>query len=273
MVAALMADQDDQGRWICDAPGCTDGPFSTPQSLGGHRNKHRNEFKSEPVTVTEDGRHSTDNSDGTPKPDDPEYIPPNVPAPPPVVRPKVADGLVPWLSMLGMAVHSRNAYDGQVISDNVPNLVSSLDEVAQQNESLYRLLEGIKKGDSPNFRLALATLAILVPIFANHRPDSNALRSLTGALRMMPGTNIPRLPPRPDNVEGDTAADDMADKVQTMLADMPDEQMEAMQAAFYQMPPEVREAMMQQAATVMGGMAHPEMIHDVDVDSSDVSQS
>ena len=258
----------DDGKWKCDHPGCTAPLFDTPQSYGGHVGNAHKDSSDEPVVPTEDGRSSTDDTDGVakPPPGDSEYIPPKPNPTPHVLKPKVADGLIPWLSMVGFAVHRRNAYDGTVISNGIPAFTDALDEVAQQNEALYKLLAGIKLGDSPNFRLALASLAIIVPILANHRPDSNGLRNITGALRMMPGTKIPRLPPRAENTEGDTAADDMADKVQAMVENLPPEQAQAMADAFDNMPQEMKDKLLEQSAVMFGGAAHPEVVHDAPED-------
>lgn len=191
------------------------------------------------------------------------YIPPDGTPPPKVLRPKVADGLTPWLSLLGLAIYNRNHYDGQAISNGVPGFVAALDDVAQQNDAVYKLLEGIKLGDSPNFRLVVAALAIIAPILANHRPDSNGLRNVTGALKMMPGTNIPDLPPREGREETDTAADNFAGMAQDLLSQMPPDAMEQMAQAFDQMPDDVKQQMMEQAATMVGGMAHPDEVHGV----------
>jgi len=190
------------------------------------------------------------------------YIPPDGTPPPKVTRPKVAHGLTPWLSLLGLAIYNRNAYDGQVVSNGVPGFVTALDDVAQDNDALYKLLEGISKGDSPNFRLIVATLAIIIPILANHRPDSNALRNVTGALKMMPGTNIPNLAPREGKEQSDAAVDGFATMAQDLLANLPEEVVNGMGEAMANMPDDVKEAMAQQAATMFGGMAHPEKVHD-----------
>jgi hypothetical protein len=248
------------GKHVCEHPGCG-REFDTAMALKGHGNKHRF-AKLDSSDVPTDATPGPDATDTPPRTEPTsEYVPPHVESPK-VIRPKVADGLVPWLSIAGLAVHRRNAYDGTAIANGIPQFVDALDDVAQQNDALYKLLEGIKVGDSPNFRLVIAALCIIVPIMANHRPDSGGLRNLVGALRMMPGSNIPALPPRADRTEADAAADDFADKARQMVENIPTEVMDGMAAVFEQMPEETRRVMMEQAATMVGGMAHPESVHD-----------
>ncbi len=116
-------------------------------------------------------------------------------------KPKVAGVITPYMAMVAFAVSQRNAYDGAVVSAGIPNLVEALDAVAQQNEQLYKLLQALQSGNNPNLQLVVAALAIIIPILANHRPDSNVLRGVTGALSYVPGTSIPPLPPKPVRTE------------------------------------------------------------------------
>jgi hypothetical protein len=249
-------------KHVCEFPGCG-REFDTAMALKGHGNKHRKIAGDSSDHPTPPTYGAIDNADQPSTAGaDSDYIPPKVGEPAKVVRPKVADGLVPWLSIAGLAIHRRNAYDGTVFSNGIPGFVNALDDVAQQNDALYKLLEGIKVGDSPNFRLVVAALCIIVPILANHRPDSGALRNLTGGLRMMPGSNIPKLPPRPENAEADAAADTFADVARSMVENMPEDVLSKMADAFADIPDEVKQQMMEQAATMVGGMAHPEMVQD-----------
>ena len=254
---------DDVTIWCneCDPP-----TEWRPAQLAGHQNKHRRERAREALAndsssipteskVNQAGEVADEATTG--------YVPPTV-TPVVVHRPKVADALIPWLSIAGLAVHRRNEYDGTVISQGIPGFIGALDDVAQGNDSLYRLLEGIKKGDSPNFRLALATIAIVVPIMANHRPDSGALRNLVGGLRIMPGTNIPALP-KPTNVSQEVhdANESLVTKMHDTLASMSDEEQEQLADAFSQLPPDLIDKMVQfQTAPSM--MAHPEASEAVD---------
>lgn len=242
--------------WECSPP----TEWTVPQ-MRGHVNKHRNEAKKAAQAVDSSSTSPADRVDEKgevkPPPDGAEYNPPQV-TPVIVHRPKVADGLVPWLSLVGLAVHRRNNYDGDVMSQGIPGLVSALDDVAQTNDSLYRLLEGIKKGDSPNFRLAMAVIAIVVPILANHRPDSGLLRNAVGGLRIMPGTNIPPLP-KPANVtpEQHAQTEGMVGQMRDLLDNMSEEDAQAMTDAIAQMPPDLIEKMVD-FQTNPAMMDHPE---------------
>jgi hypothetical protein len=245
---------------------CTPPTEWKPQQISGHRNKHRNEEKKAaqandsssvpgPIPTIPDVRVNQDGETS----DRPDYEPPQVP---PVVihRPKVADALVPWLSIAGYAIAQRNAYDGDVMSRGIPGFVNALDDVAQTNDSLYRLLEGIKAGDSPNFRLALCTLAIIVPILANHRPESKALRNLVGGLRFVPGTDIPRLPKAPDvTQEADDVAEDMTQKMREAFEQMSDEDRVKIEESINSLPADLLTKMVNfQTAPSM--MEHPETV-------------
>jgi hypothetical protein len=166
--------------------------------------------------------------------------------------------------MAGMAVYARNEYDGTVFANGIPPLIEALDDVAQENDALYRLLKGIAMGDSPNFKLVVALLAIVVPIMANHRPESGALRNVTGALRFFPTTNIPKPPPRPGATAEEVAQENMADTVMssmmTAMSTMTPEQQEQMMTAAADIPVDLISTMV---AQMPGGMAHPDEVHDI----------
>jgi hypothetical protein len=184
------------------------------------------------------------------------------PPPQPVIKkPKIAGGLVPWISLLGLGVYSRNAYDGSVIQQGTPAFIEALDEVAQENETVYKFLAAIALADSPTAKLIIASLAIMVPILANHRPDSKALRTVTGGLRFMPGTNIPRLPVVTEDEEERAqaeAVDDFVDAARTTLEGLSEEDQQKIATAMQGVPEDVMAKMMASAPIFAGGMAHPE---------------
>lgn len=187
---------------------------------------------------------------------------PDEPPPQPVIeKPKIAGGLVPWISLLGLGVYSRNAYDGSVIQQGTPAFIEALDEVAQENETVYKFLAAIALADSPTAKLIIASLAIMVPILANHRPDSKALRTVTGGLRFMPGTNIPRLPVVTEDEEERAqaeAVDDFVDAARTTLEGLSEEDQQKIATAMQGVPEDVMAKMMASAPIFAGGMAHPE---------------
>ena len=173
------------------------------------------------------------------------------PPPQPVIKkPKIAGGLVPWISLLGLGVYSRNAYDGSVIQQGTPAFIEALDEVAQENETVYKFLAAIALADSPTAKLIIASLAIMVPILANHRPDSKALRTVTGGLRFMPGTNIPRLPVVTEDEEERAqaeAVDDFVDAARTTLEGLSEEDQQKIATAMQGVPEDVMAKMMASA--------------------------
>jgi hypothetical protein len=243
---------------------CTPPTEWKPTQFAGHGNKHRIERKraeaandSSSVPIEARVNEAGETTEKVESVYEPPQSPPRV-----ITRPRVADGLIPYLSLIGLAVHRKNQYDGDVIAHGIPGLVNALDDVAQQNDSLYRLLEGLKKGDSPNFRLVLATLAILLPVLANHRPESGALRNVVGGLRLLPGTDIPPLP-KPADVpqEAYDATEDMVGKMKDVLENMTDDEAQAMADAMSQVPPDLIERMVK-AQTVPTSMQHPEFVGD-----------
>lgn len=251
--------QGDDGRWYCNR--CEEH-YPTRLILGAHYRKHLNA----------DRRDSGDTSD-VPMGSEPEKVEPDGVFDPPWIpgpKPKVAAGLVPWLSMMGLAVSQRNAYDGAVITQGIPPLIEALDDVAQDNAQLYKLLDGINKSDSPTFKLVVASMAIVVPILANHRPDSGMLRNLTGALRFVPSTNIPKMPARPDHEDEDNRSAQMMGLAADFVANMSEEQQEQMAAQMADVPPDVMAQMMAQAAPIFGGMAHPETLDETLNGSADI---
>lgn len=226
-----------------------------PAQISGHRNKHRSKKVDSSAIPLENRVAET--GEVIEQDQTTIYEPPVMPTVV-VKRPKVADGLVPWLSLAGFAVARRNAYDGDVISNGVPPFINALDDVAQQNDSLYRLLEGIQKGDSPNFRLALATLCIVIPILANHRPESTGLRNLVGGLRFMPGQNIPPLPKAeavPQEVHD--LNEQMMTKAKEMFESMSDEDREKVAESITQLPDDLLQKMVD-FQTAPSAMSHPE---------------
>ena len=250
--------------WECDPP-----TEWRPAQLAGHQNRHRNEKKraeraNDSSSVPSEARF--DERGETPEeapPKDTEYIAPEV-VKGNVVRPKVADGLTAYMAVLGFAISQRNAYDGTAFNNGLPFFIDSLDDVAQQNDSLYRLLEGIKKGDSPNFRLVLATLAIIVPILANHRPESKALRNLVGGLRFIPGTNVPPLPKPPDvSQEAYDTSEGMVGKMKEAFDAMSEEDRTKLEDVFTQIPPDLITRMVAHQ-TSPSMMNHPEATETVD---------
>lgn len=255
--------------WQCDPPS-----EWKPAQLAGHQNKHRNEKKRaeqalDSSSIPAEARVDED-GEMRPPPTGEDYQQPEI-VRPIVHRPKVAVGLVPWLSMAGLAIHQRNAYDGDVVSRGIPGFIEALDDVAAENDSLYRLLEGISKGNSPNFKLALATLAIIVPILANHRPESKALRNLTGGISMIPGTNIPPLPKAPDvPQEVYDATVDITAKMKETLDNMSEDDQQAMVDVFATLPPDLI-ARMVDFQTSQEGMAHPEDVN-VAADNGNTSE-
>lgn len=246
--------------WDCDPP-----TEWEPHRINGHRNKHRNkpargDSSSVPAgdRVNEAGEMTQPGADLPP-----ETI--HVERPVVVSRPKVADGLTPWLALAGMAVYNRNHYDGVVFQRGTPGLISALDDVAQENDALYRFLEGVKKGDSPNFRLALACLAIIVPVLANHRPDSKMLRNAVGGLSLIPGTNIPPLPKPADvSQEEYDATQTVVRGMREMVETLTPEQGEAMAQALTEIPGDVLEKLgdMVTAQTVPSTMTNPATLGD-----------
>lgn len=255
-----MADTWFEGAVACEQ--CDPTSWWKPTQIFGHQNKHRNDAKaaarandSSDVPAGE----ASVNQQGETKGPDSEWVPPQGVRPVVVHRPKVADGLIPWLSVMGLAVHQRNEYDGKVFSQGIPGFVGALDDVAQENDSLYRLLEGIKKGDSPNFRLALATLAIILPILANHRPDNGLLRNAVGGMRLMPGTDIPPLPKRPEQSDADyNATEDMTTRMREQFENMSEEEQTVMAEAFAQIPEDLITRLVT-AQTSPAMMDHPEV--------------
>jgi hypothetical protein len=176
-------------------------------------------------------------------------------------KPKIAGGLVPWLSLLGLAVYSRNQYDGRVIQQGIPPFIEALDEVALQNETVYKFLAAISMADSPTAKLIIATLAMLVPMMANHRPDSRFLRTVTGGLRFMPGTDIPSLPIVADTEEERAeaqAVEDYVDSARTALENLPEEDQKKIADAMAGVPEDVLAKLVASAPIFAGGMEHPE---------------
>lgn len=235
---------------ICDFPDCGRS-FEGPNgrfALAGHRKIHNRKDTSNTVTTEPGETHE-------PPPVDPDNIPWQ---PPKVLKPKVAGALVPYLSMAGLAVHSRNKYDGSVFANGIPPLIEALDDVAQENDALYKLLNGISKANSPTAKLVIALLAIVVPILANHHPESSMLRNFTGGLRMMPGTDIPSLPAVSDDPAAQ-ATEDFVATAKTILDNMTDEDKEKIEQAISSVD---LGAMMAQMPVVPGGMVHPEASED-----------
>ena len=255
-VDQMLDHNEDDGRWYCKREGC-DEHYATRLAGLSHWKKHKNEDTVRARGDSDgDGRKST-----TDESDEPDT--PRPPLPPPGFRPKVAGGLYPWLMMAGMAVAQRNAYDGAVIQAGAPGLIEALDEVAENNDQLYRALQAVSAMDSPGVKLAVAVGAILIPMMANHRPESGMLRSATRTLQFIPGTNIPLLPVREGHEDEDAQADTVMQQAADFMAGMTEEQQEQMAAQMQEIPPEVLAQMMQDTAPIFGGMAHPDEVHSV----------
>lgn len=249
-----MAWPTGKGPFPCKHDGCDD-EFDMVQKLAAHvRTKHPKpapDSSDDPVDGSTVDRSGELKQPQTPTGEPPsEYIPPVVGQ-----KMKYGFGLSPWLNLIGMSVYTRNNYDGLVIQKGIPPLIEAIDLYAEQNEVLYNFLKAIALTDSPQAKLIIAALAIIVPILANHRPDSNMLRNITGGLRMMPGTDIPPLPSVMAEPEGE-AMEEFVQQAKTTLESMTEEDQQRITEAMMSIPPDVMAKMMTNVHP--GGMTHPE---------------